>query len=92
MLQLHRHQPTLHRVLFEEAPQPPQIHERVEAIFNAAVEAITNYFATQPQVTVRDPRLAELQPVTRPHRTQRYKRICPVIASPVRAQHLLNTP
>jgi AcrR family transcriptional regulator len=58
MLELHRHQPKLHRVLFEEAPQPPQIHERLDAIFNAAVDTITNYFATQPQITVPDHRLA----------------------------------
>jgi AcrR family transcriptional regulator len=58
MLELHRHQPTLHRVLFEEAPRPPEINQRLDALFDAAVDAIANYFATQPQVTVPDPRLA----------------------------------
>ena len=58
MLDLHRQQPTLHRVLFEEAPHPAQIHERLEALFNAAVDTIAKYFATKPRVTVPDLRLA----------------------------------
>jgi AcrR family transcriptional regulator len=57
-LDLHGHRPTLHRVLFEESPRPAEVLARLDAISNAFVDQVTDYFVRQPRVTVTDPRLA----------------------------------
>lgn len=58
LLELHRHQPTLHRVLFEEAPRPQPLRDRFEYIFDLACTTLASYLASQPEVTVTDTRLA----------------------------------
>lgn len=58
LVQLHRHQPGLHRVLFEEAPRPAALRARLEAAFDRATEALTHYLAARPEVTVEDPGVA----------------------------------
>ncbi len=40
MLELHRHRPDLHRVLFEEAPRPPEMQARLEALALGAVARV----------------------------------------------------
>ncbi len=54
LLELHRQQPTLHRVLFEEAPRPPQLRDRLERAFEDASAALARYLASRPEVTVTD--------------------------------------
>jgi AcrR family transcriptional regulator len=58
LLELHRHRPTLHRVLFEEAPRPQPLRNRLEYIFDLASTALASYLASQPEVTVTDAHLA----------------------------------
>lgn len=58
LLELHRHQPTLHRVLFEEAPRPQPLRDRLEDVFDLASTAVASYLASRPEVTVTDARLA----------------------------------
>lgn len=58
LLELHRHQPTLHRVLFEEAPRPEALRQRLDETANLAAAAITAYLAARPEVTVGDLPLA----------------------------------
>jgi AcrR family transcriptional regulator len=54
LLELHRQRPTLHRVLFEEAPRPPQLRDRLERAFEDASAALAGYLASRPEVTVTD--------------------------------------
>jgi AcrR family transcriptional regulator len=58
LLELHRHRPALHRILFEEAPRPPQLRDRFESVFELASAALARYLASQPEVTVTEVRLA----------------------------------
>jgi len=58
MLELHSKRPTLHRVLFEEAPRPPRLRARLERIFERASAALADYLASSSEVAVADPRLA----------------------------------
>ena len=58
LLDLHRHQPALHRVLFEEAPRPRELRDRLERTFELASAAVASYLASRAEVTVADPRLA----------------------------------
>jgi AcrR family transcriptional regulator len=58
LIELHRHQPTLHRVLFEEAPRPPELRDRLQRTFDQASATLARYLASQPDVTVTDIRLA----------------------------------
>ncbi len=54
LLDLHRHQPGLHRVLFEEAPRPPALRRRLVAVADGAIEAVASYLASRPEVTAGD--------------------------------------
>ena len=56
LLELHRHQPALHRVLFEEAPRPAALRGRLDDITDRATEAFARYLAARPEATVPDPR------------------------------------
>jgi len=58
LLELHRHQPVLHRVLFEEAPRPPQLRDRLERAFEDASAALARYLASRPEVIVTDVHVA----------------------------------
>ena len=57
MVALHRERPALHRVLFEEAPRPPALRRRLEALEGAATAAIAAYLRAREDVD-RDPQLA----------------------------------
>jgi AcrR family transcriptional regulator len=52
LLELHRHQPILHRVLFEEAPRPHRLRDRLERAFEDASVALARYLASRPEVTI----------------------------------------
>jgi AcrR family transcriptional regulator len=54
MVALHRERPALHRVLFEEAPRPPALRRRLEALEGAATGAIAAYLHAREDVD-RDP-------------------------------------
>ena len=54
LLELHRHRPRLHRVLFEEAPRPGHLRHDLDAAANAATETVAEYLRRQPDVTVPD--------------------------------------
>ncbi len=58
LLELHAHQPNLHRVLFEEAPRPPRIRRTLDRLFDRACDVLTRYLASRPEVDVADVRLA----------------------------------
>ncbi len=58
MVELHRHRPALHRVLFEEAPRPPQLQARFDEVAAMGATAIAAYLRASPEVGVRDPELA----------------------------------
>ncbi|QFG26251.1 TetR/AcrR family transcriptional regulator [Actinomadura sp. WMMB 499] len=50
----HRDDPSLHRVLFEEAPRPPELLEFLRAAQLRAVAATEELLAADPRVTVTD--------------------------------------
>jgi AcrR family transcriptional regulator len=58
LLELHRHEPKLHRVLFEEAPRSPELRARLEQIFEQVSVGLERYLVDRPEVTVADARLA----------------------------------
>jgi AcrR family transcriptional regulator len=59
MVALHRDRPALHRVLFEEAPRPPALRRRLEAVERAATSAVADYLrARGREIQLRDPALA----------------------------------
>ncbi|MEV4419646.1 TetR/AcrR family transcriptional regulator [Patulibacter sp. NPDC049589] len=58
LVALHRSHPALHRVLFEEAPRPVALRHRVERTMAAAVEAVTGYLESRPEVVPSDRRIA----------------------------------
>ena len=55
---LHERSPGLHRVLFEEVPQPPAIRVRLQKIFDEASGLIADYLRACTEVNVPDPALA----------------------------------
>jgi AcrR family transcriptional regulator len=58
LLELHRHQPGLHRVLFEEAPRPAELRAQLEITFEFATTAVARYLSERAEVNVDDPQLA----------------------------------
>jgi AcrR family transcriptional regulator len=59
MVALHRDRPALHRVLFEEAPRPPALRRRLEALEEAVTDSVAAYLRCAPGVDpARDPALA----------------------------------
>ena len=58
MVALHAERPALHRVLFEEAPRPPELRRRLDALFAGAVAAVAAWLDVAPDARVADPRLA----------------------------------
>lgn len=54
----HRGEPRLHRVLFEEAPRPATVLRELHALEDAAVVAVAGLLRDDPDVTVADPDLA----------------------------------
>lgn len=60
----HRDDPALHRVLFEQAPRPPQLLELLHEAENLAVDAAGLLLGADPRVTVRNIPLAARMVVT----------------------------
>jgi len=58
MVGLHRHQPRLHRVLFEECPRPPGLQHELNQTRRAAAAAVTRWLDSRPEVGVSDTRVA----------------------------------
>nr|WP_246344836.1 TetR/AcrR family transcriptional regulator [Conexibacter arvalis] len=58
MVALHAERPALHRVLFEEAPRPPALRRRLDALATAATAAVADWLRAVPEVRVADPKLA----------------------------------
>lgn len=58
MVALHAERPALHRVLFEEAPRPPALRRRLDALADGAAAAIAAYLRVAPDVHAPDPELA----------------------------------
>lgn len=54
----HVDNPRLHRVLFEEAPRPPDLLDRLRALEGTLVAAVADLLHDDPEVEVDDPRLA----------------------------------
>ena len=54
MVELHRHEPGLHRVLVEECPRPPELRERLDGIFAVAVAAVARFLDAHPDVRLAD--------------------------------------
>jgi AcrR family transcriptional regulator len=54
MAALHREQPNLHRVLFEEAPRPKSLKRKLDAAQAQATAAVTVYLGTSDEVTLHD--------------------------------------
>ena len=50
----HRQEPRLHRVLFEEAPRPPALRERLDQAFESACHVLARYLESRPEVHVGD--------------------------------------
>ncbi|MFP3968871.1 hypothetical protein SMC26_41695, partial [Actinomadura fulvescens] len=50
----HRDDPALHRVLFEQAPRPPELLEFLHAAEEQAIAAARELLAADPRVTVAD--------------------------------------
>jgi AcrR family transcriptional regulator len=57
-IDLHRHAPQLHRVLFEECPRPTALQNRLQQTHAAAVRAIETWLRACPERCKPDPRLA----------------------------------
>jgi len=61
---IHRHDPVLHRVLFEEAPRTPEALTALRSFERDTVAAVELLLATDPEVHVRDISLAAYMTVT----------------------------
>ncbi len=61
---IHRDSPALHRVLFEEAPHPPDVLQELRKFEIDTVEAVQLLLAEDPEVHVRDVGLAAYLTVT----------------------------
>ncbi|HWI73039.1 MAG TPA: TetR/AcrR family transcriptional regulator [Baekduia sp.] len=57
MVAVHRERPALHRVLFEEAPRPPALRRRLDALAGGARVSVAAYLRASSGVA-RDPDLA----------------------------------
>jgi len=57
-IESHRHQPQLHRVLFEEAPRPPALRDRLDQTFDSACQAVSSYLESRQEVHVASPMVA----------------------------------
>lgn len=55
--ELHARNPKLHRVIFDEAPRPPELLERFHRIERDAITRIAHRLRSDPTVTVDDPEL-----------------------------------
>ncbi|OYN94142.1 TetR family transcriptional regulator [Propionibacteriaceae bacterium ES.041] len=55
---LHARNPRLHRVIFDEAPRPPDLLDRFHRVEMRAIERVAERLRTDPTVTVDDPELA----------------------------------
>lgn len=60
MVELHAHDPALHRFLFEEAPIPARVRRALEAIDVRMVDEIATLLAAHPEARVADPKLAAM--------------------------------
>lgn len=58
MIELHAQNPRLHRVLFEEAPLPPQVRLRLEALERSMAIGVAEYLGTRQEVTAPDTLMA----------------------------------
>jgi AcrR family transcriptional regulator/quercetin dioxygenase-like cupin family protein len=58
MVDLHAHDPGLHRVLFEQAPLPARVLRTLEALEDASARAVEELIRRAPETTVQDARLA----------------------------------
>lgn len=58
MVELHRTDPGLHRVLFEESPRLGSVRREAEQLERAGREAVAAWLDARPEVTVSDPALA----------------------------------
>lgn len=58
MVALHAEHPALHRVLFEEAPRPPELRRRLDALLTGAAAAVAAWLRVAPGARVADPELA----------------------------------
>jgi AcrR family transcriptional regulator len=54
MLAFHRREPELHRVLFEEAPHPPQLHACLLQLEEKLAHQLEEILRARPEVAVRD--------------------------------------
>jgi AcrR family transcriptional regulator len=57
-IESHRHEPRLHRVLFEEAPRPPALRARFDQIFDSACHVLAQYLESRPEVHVTNSAVA----------------------------------
>ena len=64
MLENHASAHRLHQVLFEEAPRPPQLLAEARALEQQAIDLVAALLAADPEVHVRDVRLAASMVVT----------------------------
>ncbi len=55
---IHRHDPALHRVLFEEAPHAPDVVDELRRFEAETVAAVELLLADDPEVCVKDHRMA----------------------------------
>lgn len=60
MIDLHAQEPRLHRVLFEEAPLPTHVRERLAAVEQAMAERIAAWLEARAEVRVPDPAVAAM--------------------------------
>jgi AcrR family transcriptional regulator len=58
MVHLHASDPRLHRVLFEEAPRPPEQLARLRALEHDLTDLLADVLATHPEVQAPEPRVA----------------------------------
>ncbi|AKQ64582.1 Transcriptional regulator, TetR family [Myxococcus hansupus] len=57
-VRLHADSPRLHRVLFEEAPRPPRIKKRLEALEASLCEGVASLLSIHPEVRAPSPSVA----------------------------------
>jgi AcrR family transcriptional regulator len=58
MVALHRDDPALHRVLFEEAPRPPRVRRMLLEVERALAASVERLLRATPEATAADPALA----------------------------------
>jgi len=58
MMALHRNEPKLHRVLFEEAPLPASLRRRLQRYEDEFAEFVASLLAQQPGLRIENPDLA----------------------------------